>query len=90
MVHSLTSSLPLHSAAFSSGGLCLLSSELFHGIVRRREMVVTQNLPNLPCVIGKHQLCKDFLYKFTLIDRKQLKFFELQPKRPKGLLLGEL
>lgn len=65
-------------------------SELFHGIVRRREMVVTQNLPNLPCVLGKHQLCKDFLYKFTLIDPKQLKFFELQPKRPKGLLLGEL
>ena len=71
-VHSLTSRLPLHSVAFSSGGPHHLSSELFHVTVQRREMVVTQNLPSLLCVIGKHQLCKDFLYKFTLIDPKQL------------------
>lgn len=89
-MRSLTSSLPLHSAAFSSGGPYHLSSELFPVIVQRREMVVTQNLPSLLCVDGKPQLCKDFLYKFTLTDPKQLKFFELQPKRPTGLLLGEL
>lgn len=69
---------------------CHLYPELFHITAQRREMELTRNLPNFLYVIGNHQHCKDFLYKFTLLDPKQLRLFELPPRTPKGWLLGEL